>query len=195
MQASQPAWFAPNQPAHGPRPSTCGYRPKTGSVNPSRAAPKPKQRPSCSISGLRRFGPATETDIAWWFGWTAGLTRKTLTAIDATVADVDEGPAYVASGDAAPPDDPGPWVRLLPGLDATTMGWKKRDWYVDPAMVPRLFDRNGNAGPTVWADGQIVGGWIQRPDGKIAIELARGTIEHPSTPSRRGDRPAAARAR
>ena len=122
---------------------------------------------------LRRFGPATETDIAWWFGWTAGLTRKTLTAIDATVADVDEGPAYVASGDAAPPDDPGPWVRLLPGLDATTMGWKERDWYVDPAMVPRFFDRNGNAGPTVWADGQIVGGWIQRPDGKISIELAR----------------------
>jgi len=39
--------------------------------------------------------------------------------------------------------------------------------------VPRLFDRNGNAGPTVWADGQIVGGWIQRPDGKISIELAR----------------------
>ncbi len=40
--------------------------------------------------------------------------------------------------------------------------------------VPRLFDRNGNAGPTVWADGQIVGGWIQRPDGKNAIEVDRG---------------------
>jgi hypothetical protein len=51
------------------------------------------------------------------------------------------------------------------------MGWKQRDWYLDPAMVGRLFDRSGNAGPTVWADGRIVGGWVQRPDGRIALEL------------------------
>ena len=25
---------------------------------------------------LRRFGPATETDITWWFGWTTTLTRQ-----------------------------------------------------------------------------------------------------------------------
>lgn len=121
---------------------------------------------------LRRFGPATETDIAWWFGWTAGLTRKSLSAIDATVAELSEGAAYLANSDVAAPDDPGPWVRLLPGLDPTAMGWKERDWYVKPSLVPRLFDRFGNVGPTVWADGQIVGGWVQRPDGDIAIELA-----------------------
>ena len=121
---------------------------------------------------LRRFGPATETDIKWWFGWTAGLTRKTLTAIDATAVDLDNGSGFVANSDVEAPVDPGPWVRLLPGLDPTAMGWKQRDWYVAPALVPRLFDRFGNVGPTVWADGQIVGGWVQRPDGKIAIELA-----------------------
>jgi hypothetical protein len=30
-----------------------------------------------------------------------------------------------------------------------------------------LFDRAGNAGPTVWWDGRIVGGWTQRADGEI----------------------------
>ena len=34
-----------------------------------------------------------------------------------------------------------------------------------------LFDRNGNAGPTVWVDGAVVGGWVQRPDGTLAIKL------------------------
>ncbi len=63
-------------------------------------------------------------------------------------------------------------MRLLPGLDPPAMGWKERDWYVDPALVARVFDRFGNIGPTVWAEGQIVGGWVQRPDGEVAVELS-----------------------
>ena len=53
------------------------------------------------------------------------------------------------------------------------MGWKERDWYIAPELVARLFDRFGNAGPTVWVDGEIIGGWVQRPDGEIAVELHR----------------------
>ena len=58
----------------------------------------------------------------------------------------------------------------LPALDPTVMGWKERSWYLGDHRE-RLFDRNGNAGPTVWADGRIVGGWTQRADGTIAVEL------------------------
>jgi winged helix DNA-binding protein len=65
---------------------------------------------------------------------------------------------------------PEPWVTLLPALDATTMGWKDREWYLGPHQ-PALFDVNGNAGPTIWADGRIVGGWAQRTDGEIAPRL------------------------
>lgn len=64
-----------------------------------------------------------------------------------------------------------PWVALLPGLDPTTMGWKERDWYLPPEHVSLLFDRNGNAGPTVWVDGRVVGGWVQRRSGEIAVRL------------------------
>lgn len=122
---------------------------------------------------LLRFGPATTTDIRWWFGWTAGLAAKALADIDATEVGLDDDQTgFVAAGDTEAVADPGPWVRLLPGLDPTAMGWKEREWYIDAALVPRLFDRFGNAGPTVWADGQIVGGWIQRSSGEIALELA-----------------------
>lgn len=124
---------------------------------------------------LRRFGPATETDIAWWFKWTVGLTRRSLAAVDARPVELEgsESPGFVAVDDPDVPEDPGPWVRLLPGLDPTAMGWKERNWYIEPRFVPRLFDRAGNVGPTVWADGEIVGGWIQQPDGRIAVELLR----------------------
>ena len=34
-----------------------------------------------------------------------------------------------------------------------------------------MFDRNGNAGPTIWVDGRVVGGWAQRKSGEIAYKL------------------------
>ena len=34
-----------------------------------------------------------------------------------------------------------------------------------------VFDRNGNGGPTVWVDGRIVGTWVQRRDGTVAVHL------------------------
>jgi hypothetical protein len=50
------------------------------------------------------------------------------------------------------------------------MGWKERDWYLgDHGTV--LFDSNGNAGPSVWWQGRIVGGWAQRRDGEIVYRL------------------------
>jgi hypothetical protein len=63
-----------------------------------------------------------------------------------------------------------PWVALLPSLDPTTMGWKQREWYMGQHTT-RLFDRNGNAGPTIWTDGRVVGGWAQRKDGAVVCEL------------------------
>ena len=34
-----------------------------------------------------------------------------------------------------------------------------------------VLNRSGNAGPTVWWDGRVVGGWAQRKDGEIAVRL------------------------
>ena len=62
-------------------------------------------------------------------------------------------------------------MALLPSLDPTPMGWKARDWYLDPDHVPALFDYSGNIGPTVWVDGRIVGGWGQGPDGVVGYRL------------------------
>ena len=63
-----------------------------------------------------------------------------------------------------------PWAALLPPLDPTTMGWIERDWYLGP-YKPELFDGSGNAGPTAWWDGRIVGGWRQADDGEVVLQL------------------------
>ena len=65
------------------------------------------------------------------------------------------------------------WVAFLPALDPTTMGWKDRSWYLGEhgKFGSSLFDSNGNAGPTIWVDGQVVGGWAQRKSGEIAYRL------------------------
>ncbi len=88
---------------------------------------------------------------------------------------LDDGTlAWVASGDSDPIEaSKDPWVAVLPGLDPTPMGWKDRYWYLSPDVAERTFDRNGNVGPSIWADGQMVGGWAQRDDGTLAVELLR----------------------
>jgi hypothetical protein len=50
------------------------------------------------------------------------------------------------------------------------MGWKQRAWYLG-SNDSQLFDRNGNAGPTVWVGGRIVGAWGQREGGEVETAL------------------------
>ena len=119
---------------------------------------------------LAAFGPATETDIRWWAGWTAREARAALSAVPHEHVELDDGTGYVLADDVAPTSEPEPWVALLPTLDPTTMGWKERGWYLGQHERV-LFDTNGNAGPTVWSDGRVVGGWSQRRDGEIVFEL------------------------
>lgn len=120
---------------------------------------------------LRTFGPATRDDLKWWTGWTVRATTEALAAIEAINVDLDDGATgYVLPDDLDPTPAPEPWVAVLPTLDASTMGWADRDWYLG-TYRRALFDTNGNGGPTVWVDGRIVGGWAQRPDGEIVPHL------------------------
>lgn len=115
---------------------------------------------------LYAYGPAPIADLRWWTGWTIGQTKKALAAIQPAEVDLDGVPGVVLADDLEPVEEPEPWVALLPSLDPTSMGWIERDWYLGPHKAP-LFDGTGNIGPTVWADGRIVGGWAQRPDGEV----------------------------
>ncbi|MFD6174909.1 winged helix DNA-binding domain-containing protein [Streptomyces coeruleorubidus] len=121
---------------------------------------------------LAACGPATEADLKWWTGWRVTDVRRALSAIGAQPVSLDEGTGYVTDGDVDEVTAPGePWAALLPALDPTAMGWQQRDWYLAPELRPRLFDRSGNVGPTVWWNGRVIGGWAQRPDGEIVWRI------------------------
>ncbi len=120
---------------------------------------------------LAAFGPATVEDLKWWTGWPLGVTRRALAAAGAVEVDLDGGEVGVAlPDDLEPTPQPAPWVALLPALDATPMGHKRRDFYLGE-HAERVFDANGNVGPTVWCDGRIVGGWAHRSDGEVVYRL------------------------
>jgi hypothetical protein len=119
---------------------------------------------------LRSFGPGTERDVAWWTGMTLGDTRRALAAASVVPVDLDDGVGLTLPADLEPTPDPGPWVALLPALDTTTMGWADRSWYLGE-HGRQLFDTNGNAGPAIWADGRVVGGWSHARDGEIRYRL------------------------
>lgn len=114
---------------------------------------------------LRRFGPATATDLQWWTGWTKTATSRALAAAGAVPVEVDGGRGWLAADDEGTPESE-PWVAALPSLDPTTMGWKERDWYL-PVGAADAFDRRGNAGATLWVDGRVVGAWAQHRDGRL----------------------------
>lgn len=120
---------------------------------------------------LRAFGPGTERDLAWWTGLTLGAVRRAVAGLEVVTVDLDDGSTGLVLADDLDPEPPvGPWIALLPALDATTMGWTARGWYLGP-HGGALFDTNGNAGPTVWVDGRVVGGWSQRRSGEIVVRL------------------------
>jgi hypothetical protein len=125
-----------------------------------------------ALRWLHAFGPGTAQDLQWWMGWTVATVRAALADCGAVEVALDRGTGWVAPGDQEPPEPVGRWVALLPALDPTTMGWKKRDWYL-PAAAADAFDRMGNAGPTIWVDGQVVGAWAQAPDGDLRTHFFR----------------------
>ena len=119
---------------------------------------------------LRVFGPGTAADIKWWLGSTMGAVRRALADLHAVEVDLDGQTGYLLADDLDAPEPVAPWAALLPPLDPTTMGWFERDWYLGPYKA-QLFDTSGNAGPTLWWDGRIVGGWRQTDSGEVELQL------------------------
>jgi hypothetical protein len=120
---------------------------------------------------LRAFGPGTSTDVKWWAGWTVAQTTSALADVGAVEVGLEgDGTGWVLPDDTGPVRPPRGWVAFLPGLDPTVMGWKERGWYLGPHAAA-LFERNGNAGPTVWCEGRVVGGWAAVGPGAVAFRV------------------------
>lgn len=122
---------------------------------------------------LTAFGPGTEQDLSWWAGWSKTQVRRVLAALGAMPVDLgDGGVGYLLPEDLEPALEPQPWAALLPALDSTPMGWRRREWFLGE-HERYLFDGYGNIGPSLWWNGEIVGGWAHDRDGEIVVRFLR----------------------
>jgi hypothetical protein len=96
--------------------------------------------------------------------------RRARAELRAVEVDLDGQAGWLLPDDLEPVEPVEPWAALLPSLDPTTMGWAQREWYLGPHR-PQLFDTSGNAGPTAWWDGRIVGGWAQDDAGAVVVQV------------------------
>ena len=125
---------------------------------------------------LTRFGPATADDLQWWTGWNKTTLRHALRELPVEEVDLHGGTGIaLASDDFDDSATAPPVATLLPALDPTPMGWKRRDWFFG---IPQhhVFDNRGNIGPTLWWDGEIIGSWAVTSAGEIrtAVLADRG---------------------
>jgi Winged helix DNA-binding domain len=119
---------------------------------------------------LMSFGPGTISDLRWWTGLTGHDIQRALAQLHTCEVDLDGTPGVVLEEDVEPVENTSPWIALLPALDPTPMGWTVRGWFLGE-HGPRLFDRSGNVGPTVWCNGRIIGGWAQQKTGEVVFKL------------------------
>jgi hypothetical protein len=142
---------------------------------PPGETPSPAQaRAELARRWLAAFGPAPVADLRWWTGWTGAEVKQAIADLHVREVDLDGTAGVVLPADLDGSPDLEPWAALLPALDPTVMGWSERAWFLG-GHEKALFDRSGNAGPTVWLNGRVIGGWAQRRDGEIAVRLLEDT--------------------
>lgn len=128
---------------------------------------------------LRAYGPATRDDVQWWTGFSTSETDQALAALGSQVVPVaieglgehclmlaEDEPRLQA---CTPPR--ASYGFFLPGLDPYIMGYRDRRRFLAIEHQSKVFDRAGNALPSVWANGRVVGAWTQRPDASVAYDL------------------------
>jgi hypothetical protein len=141
---------------------------------------------------VRAFGPATLEDVQWWTGFSKTHTKKALAALEpelVQIAIAGLGDGFLMLHDDAqqlaaftPPQ--APFVFFLPSLDPYIMGYRDRSRFLAQEHFKKVFDRAGNALPTVWVNGRTVGAWDQREDDGSVItglfepvsEVGRGLL-------------------
>ncbi len=125
------------------------------------------------------FGPVTFEDVHWWTGFSKGKVQEAIRSLGSeleTVGVEGLGDQYLMLGGDAQwlanhslPE--GPYAFLLPSLDPYIMGYRDRCRFLAKEHRAKVFDRAGNAVPTVWVNGQVVGAWGQQQNGKVVHGL------------------------
>jgi hypothetical protein len=114
---------------------------------------------------VRRYGPVTEADIAWWTGLRRSTVRSALASLPGLLLVtvdgldgellLDETDLHAARERAGPVGE----LCMLPALDPYLQSHADRSRFVQAAHLPYVVDRGGNATSVILRGGRAVGVW------------------------------------
>jgi hypothetical protein len=129
------------------------------------------------------YAPAAYEDWTWWSGFSASRNQAAFDAIREMLVEVHvEGMSqtlYIPQAQLEDlqnmPDEKPEMVRLLPYEDALIKAYKatRYRFYDDDGVAGEsVFTKHGEAQPTLWLDGQIMGvwSWTHKPDEPMTVE-------------------------
>lgn len=115
---------------------------------------------------VRRYGPVSENDIAWWTALPKATVRDALASLPNLVHATIEGSRVaflIHESDVAAAqrrlDSRAEEISLLPVLDLYLQGYRDRERCVDPSHRPFIVDRGGNSTSVILIGGRVAGVW------------------------------------
>ena len=156
--------------------------------------PAGEARRQLLVSALRAFGPITVADLAWWLPAPKGEVQRALASLGPRVQTLDaEGETWhfdaeLPDREAPPREQAGAW--LLPYEDGLLKAYLDRSWLMAPGLRDVIFpfsvshwrppdgvspgpgphkgvNVSGEARPSVWWGGRVVGRWEEAPTGPV----------------------------
>jgi hypothetical protein len=127
---------------------------------------------------LRRYGPVSESDIAWWTGLPKAAVRTELGVLPNVVHVSIEGSSDVFLAHQRDLADArcrcesvAEQVALLPVLDPYLQGYRQRGRCVEPAHLPFVVDRSANSTSVVLIGGRVAGVWdmVAKPSPELRV--------------------------
>jgi hypothetical protein len=114
---------------------------------------------------LRAYGPASREEFARWWGMQPAPAGRVLSSMpegDLAEVGIEGTTGWMLASDVASldtvPSVKGS-VRLLPGFDPYTVGFRPREEFVEPRFAPLVSRQAGWISPVVLVDGRAVGVW------------------------------------
>jgi DNA glycosylase AlkZ-like len=138
-------------------------------------ATRPMTRPDALAELARRYlagyGPATAADFRAWSGLPAAEAKEAFAALSGEAAEVTaagERMLVLKDADLCPLAVP---ARLLGHFDALLLGYRDRDFVLDPAHARRVQAGGGFIHPTVLVNGEVAGTWSLDRKGSKALAV------------------------
>jgi len=129
------------------------------------------------------YAPASYEDWAWWSGLKADRARAAFAVLQTELTQVAVAgmpqalfmPVHALPALEQTPDEAPFMVRLLPYEDALIKAYKdtRYRFYDEEGLAEDMvFNRTGEALPTLWVDGRIMGGWswVKKPNEPMTVE-------------------------